>query len=406
MLSAERIMQRCDALARHSELPGGLTRVFLSPQNRAANELVLGWMREAGMQARVDAIGNVVGRYEGEKQPCLMLGSHLDTVRDAGRYDGMLGVITAIECVGALNATGRRLPFAIEVVGFGDEEGVRFGTTMLGSRAIAGALDPAVLKTTDAAGVTIEEALRAFGLDPAGMRDVARKKGTVAAYAELHIEQGPVLEAERLPVGVVTAINGFSRLRVTLQGEAGHAGTVPMNLRRDALAAAAECVLAIERIARADAELVGTVGRIEAKPGAINVIPGEVQFTIDLRAPRDELRAQAVGSARAQVEAIAKKRHVGCRIEMLQQLGVAACAPWLMSQLERAVAAEGFPVRKLPSGAGHDGMALKSIADIAMLFVRCKGGVSHNPAESITEADAAVGARTLLRFIENFELPA
>jgi allantoate deiminase len=406
MLSAERIMQRCDALARHSELPGGLTRVFLSPQNRAANELVLGWMREAGMQARVDAIGNVVGRYEGEKQPCLMLGSHLDTVRDAGRYDGMLGVITAIECVGALNAKGRRLPFAIEVVGFGDEEGVRFGTTMLGSRAIAGALDPAVLKTTDAAGVTIEGALRAFGLDPTGIRDVARKKGTVAAYAELHIEQGPVLEAESLPVGVVTAINGFSRLRVTLQGEAGHAGTVPMNLRRDALAAAAECVLAIERIARADAELVGTVGRIEAKPGAINVIPGEVQFTIDFRAPRDDLRGRAVGSAKAEVEAIAKKRRIGCRVEMLQELGVAACAPWLMQQLERAVAAEGFSVRKLPSGAGHDGMALKNIADIAMLFVRCKGGISHNPAESITEADAAVGARTLLRFIENFELPA
>jgi allantoate deiminase len=406
MLSAERIMQRCDALARHSELPGGLTRVFLSPQNRAANELVLGWMREAGMQARVDAIGNVVGRYEGEKQPCLMLGSHLDTVRDAGRYDGMLGVITAIECVGALNATGRRLPFAIEVVGFGDEEGVRFGTTMLGSRAIAGALDPAVLKTTDAAGTSIEDALRAFGLDPAGIRDVARKTGTVAAYAELHIEQGPVLEAEGLPVGVVTAINGFSRLRVTLQGEAGHAGTVPMNLRRDALAAAAECVLAIERIARADAELVGTVGRIEAKPGAINVIPGEVQFTIDFRAPRDDLRGRAVGSAKAEVEAIAKKRRIGCRVEMLQELGVAACAPWLMQQLERAVAAEGFSVRKLPSGAGHDGMALKNIADIAMLFVRCKGGISHNPAESITEADAAVGARTLLRFIENFELPA
>jgi len=406
MLSAERIMQRCDALARHSELPGGLTRVFLSRENRAANELVLGWMREAGMQASVDAIGNVVGRYEGQQQPCLMLGSHLDTVRDAGRYDGMLGVVSAIECVAALHERRKRLPFAIEVVGFGDEEGVRFATTMLGSRAIAGALDPAVLKTTDAAGVSIEEALRAFGLDPAGMRDVARKKGSVAAYAELHIEQGPVLEAEGLPVGVVTAINGFSRLRVTLQGEAGHAGTVPMNLRRDALAAAAECVLAIERIARADVDLVGTVGRIEARPGAINVIPGEVQFTIDFRAPRDELRMQAVGSARAEVEAIAEKRHVGCRIEMLQELGVAACAPWLMSQLARAVVAEGFPVRKLPSGAGHDGMALKNIADIAMLFVRCKGGISHNPAESITEADAAVGARTLLRFIENFELPA
>ena len=404
VISPARIMQRCDALARHSELPGGLTRVFLSRENRAANELVLGWMREAGMQAQVDAIGNVVGRYEGERKQSLMLGSHLDTVRDAGRYDGMLGVITAIECVAALK--GRKLPFSIEVVGFGDEEGVRFGTTMLGSRAIAGALDLSVLDTRDAAGITVRDALREFGLHPAGVSKVARKKGEVAAYAELHIEQGPVLEAEGLPVGVVTAINGFSRLRATLSGMAGHAGTVPMNLRKDALAAAAECVLAIERIARGEPELVGTVGRIEAKPGAINVIPGEVQFTIDFRAPRDELRHDAVEKTKTEIEAIARRRGVTAKIENIQELGVAACAPWLMQQLERAVAAEGVRVRKLPSGAGHDGMALKNIADIAMLFVRCKGGISHNPAESITEADAAVGARTLLRFIENFELPA
>jgi allantoate deiminase len=220
---------------------------------------------------------------------------------------------------------------------------------------------------------------------------------------ELHIEQGPVLEAEGLPVGVVSAINGFSRLKVALRGLAGHAGTVPMHLRRDALAAAAECVLAVERIARADAEVVGTVGRIEAKPGAINVIPGEVHFTIDFRAPRDDLRARAVQDATAEVAAIAKRRGIECTIERLQELGVAPCAPWLMSQLERAVAAEGFPVRKLPSGAGHDGMALKSIADIAMLFVRCKGGISHNPAEAISAEDAGAGARTLLGFIEAFE---
>ena len=401
-------MERCDALARHSEQPGGLTRVFLSPENRAASELVLGWMREAGMRAAVDAIGNVVGRYEGERTgaPCLMLGSHLDTVRDAGRYDGMLGVVTAIECVAALNGRPRRLPFAVEVVGFGDEEGVRFGTTMLGSRAIAGALDPASLQARDANGVTVKDALRQFGLDPARVREVARRKGDVAAYAELHIEQGPVLEAEGLPVGVVTAINGFSRLRATLTGQAGHAGTVPMGLRRDALAAAAECVLALERVAKSDPELVGTVGRIEAKPGAINVIPGEVQFTIDIRAPRDELRQGAVTEVATQIEKIARTRDVGCTVETLQQLGVAKCAPWLMQQFERAIAAEGIRVRKLPSGAGHDGMAMKTLTDIAMLFVRCKGGISHNPAESISEADAGVGARTLLRFIEDFELPA
>jgi allantoate deiminase len=400
-------MERCDALARHSELPGGLTRVFLSPEARAATDKVLGWMREAGMQARLDAIGNVVGRYEAERpgRPCLMLGSHLDTVRDAGKYDGMLGVVSAIECVHALHAKKARLPFAIEVVGFGDEEGVRFGTTLLGSRAIAGTLDPKVLDTKDASGKTIAAALAEFGLDPSALPQVSRKKGEVAAYAELHIEQGPVLEAEELPVGVVTAINGFSRLRVTLRGEAGHAGTVPMNLRRDALAAAAECILAVEKIAREHAELVGTVGRIDARPGAINVIPGEVQFTVDVRAPHDPVRVQALAAVKVEVGRIARERNLAHAIESLQDFDSSTCAPWLMKQLERAVAAEGLPVRRLPSGAGHDGMALQAIADICMLFVRCKGGISHNPAEAITEADAAAGARVLARFISDFSVP-
>src|SRR6202008_4714959 len=294
MPDAARIMQRCDSLARHSELAGGLTRVFLSREYRAATGEVLGWMGGAGMQASLDAIGNVAGRYEGTRAglPCLMLGSHLDTVRDAGRYDGMLGVISAIECVSFLNSRKKRLPFAIEVIGFGDEEGVRFGTTLLGSRAVAGIFDDKALSAIDSNGKAMRDALGEFGLDPKRIPELARSKGDVLAYAELHIEQGPVLEAERLAVGVVTAINGFSRLRVTLRGTAGHAGTVPMNLRRDALAGAAECVLATERIAKGHAELVGTVGRIEAKPGAINVIPGEVSFTVDVRAPQDGLRKQ------------------------------------------------------------------------------------------------------------------
>jgi len=404
MLDPSRILQRCDALARHSELPGGLTRVFLSPQARAAADLVLGWMREAGMQARLDAIGNALGRYEGERPAaaCLMLGSHLDTVRDAGKYDGMLGVVTAIECVHLLNARKERLPFAIEVLGFGDEEGVRFGTTLLGSRALAGTLDPRVLESTDAQGVSIAQALRDFGLDPQEIPSVRRKRGEVLAYAELHIEQGPVLEAEGLPVGVVSAINGFSRLRVTLRGEAGHAGTVPMRLRRDALAAAAECVLAVERIARARPELVATVGRIEARPGAINVIPGEVQFTVDVRAPEDAAREQAAAAVRTEIALIAEARSIGFEIETLQELGSSACAPWLMAQLERAVAGEGLRCLRLPSGAGHDGMALKAIADIAMLFVRCKRGISHHPAEAISAEDAGTGARVLYRFIHDF----
>ena len=408
MLDPARIMQRCDALAGHSELPGGLTRVFLSPQARAATDEMLGWMREAGMQAKLDAIGNAAARYEGDRPglPCLMLGSHLDTVRDAGKYDGMLGVISAIECVHDLHYRKKRLPFAIEVIGFGDEEGVRFGTTLLGSRAVAGIFDARSLEAKDPAGKAMRDALSEFGLEPKRIPELARKKGQVLAYAELHIEQGPVLEAEGLPVGVVTAINGFSRLRVTLRGVAGHAGTVPMNLRRDALAGAAECVLAAEKIAKGHPELVATVGRIEAKPGAINVIPGEVGFTVDVRAPQDPLRKHAVAAIRSQIEQVSKDRKLECEIELLQEFGVTTCAPWLMAQMDQAVARQGFRVRRLPSGAGHDGMALGAITDICMLFVRCKGGISHSPLESITEADAAAGARVLLDFIEHFQLPA
>ena len=317
--------------------------------------------------------------------------------------DRLLGPPIPQELVAALRDDGVRLPFAIEVVGFGDEEGVRFGTTMLGSRALAGALPRSELETRDAAGVSIAEALLAFGLDPQALEECRRAKNQVLAYVELHIEQGPVLESEGLPVGVVSAISGFSRMRVVLTGRAGHAGTVPMPLRRDALAAAAECVLAVERIARANPESVATVGRIEASPGAINVIPGRVAFTVDVRAPGDALCLQVVEDVRTEIARLAKARSVDCEIQMLQQLGVAECAPWLVGQLERAVAAEGIRVRRLPSGAGHDGMALKSLADIAMLFVRCKDGVSHNPAEAIAEEDAAAGARVLHRFIRDFQ---
>ena len=252
------------------------------------------------MSARLDAIGNVVGRYEGAVPgaPCLMLGSHLDTVRNAGKYDGMLGVVAAIDCVHALNARGTRLPFAIEVVGFADEEGVRFGSTLLGSRAIAGTFDPRLLDSRDGGGTSMRDALTAFGLDPERSGNAARRRADVLAYAELHIEQGPVLEAEGIPVGVVTAINGANRFTVDIEGFAGHAGTVPMDLRRDALAAAAECVLAIESRCAREPELVGTVGRLEAAPGATNVIPGHVRFTIDLRAPQDDRRAQRGGRHR------------------------------------------------------------------------------------------------------------
>ena len=402
--SGARIMERCEALARCSEQPDGLTRVYLSPEQRAANALVLGWMQEAGMSARLDAAGNAVGRYEGDRPglPCLMLGSHLDTVRDAGRYDGMLGVVCGIECVAALSSRNRRLPFALEVVGFADEEGVRFNATLLGSRAVAGTFDRANLDRADREGITMREAMRSFGLDPDAIGQAARRRQDLLAYAELHIEQGPVLEEEGLPVGVVTAINGGNRFSVELTGMAGHAGTVPMGLRRDALAAAAECVMAVELIAGSERELVGTVGKIEALPGAINVIPGRVRFSVDVRAPTDAQRERAAEAIRGAFADIARRRQVRLDMQLLWEAKTAPCASWLQDQIGAAIAAENIGVRRLPSGAGHDGMAMIAIADIGMLFVRCKDGISHNPAEAITEADAGAAARVFLRFIEHF----
>lgn len=406
-LNARRIMDRCDSLARHTEHAGGLTRICFSNQQRAANDEVLGWMRRAGMQARLDAIGNVIGRYEGiqHRLPSLVLGSHLDTVRDAGRYDGMLGVIVAIDCVQAFADTGKRFPFAIEIAGFCDEEGVRFGTTLLGSRALAGNFELKALEACDRDGATLAQAMRDFGLDPSRIGGAAIKKNDILAYVELHIEQGPVLESLGLPLGVVTAINGFSRLRFKLTGTAGHAGTVPMHLRRDALAAAAECVLAVERMAQGTPDLVATVGRLEVSPGAINVIPGEVNFTMDVRSPSDAIRGATVLEMMDTVRNVVEKRQIGVAIERLQEQNVATCAQWLTAQLEQALLAENHLVHRLPSGAGHDGMAMQAITDIAMLFVRCKEGISHHPAEAITEADALAGAQVLARFIENFKVP-
>ncbi len=402
-LGAE-IMRQADELAAITEEPGRLTRTFLTAEHRRAGETVIGWMRAAGMSAGFDAIGNVVGRYEGRSPglPVLLLGSHLDTVRDAGRYDGMLGVITAIACVGELSRQGERPDFAIEVFGFGDEEGVRFQSTLLGSRAVAGCFDPALLERRDATGISLREALDRFGLAPERIGTAARRPEQALAYVELHIEQGPVLEAEGLPLGVVTSIAGASRYAVTLTGEAGHAGTVPMGLRRDALAAAAEAVLLVEQRCAQGSRLVGTVGRIAAAPGAINVIPGRAEFSLDIRAAEDEERRRATDDILRGIETICRRRDVTLEVTQTHDNAATACAPWLMAQLDRAVASRGIAIRRLPSGAGHDAMVMAGITDIGMLFVRCRRGVSHNPAEAITEEDAELGAAALLDFIRHF----
>src|SRR6202047_4843131 len=401
----DEIVGRIDELAAISEAPEHLARVFLTKEHRAAADLILTWMRSAGMRAHLDAIGNVCGRYEGERPglPCLMLGSHYDTVRDAGKWDGPLGLITAISCVADLNRRGRRLPFAVEVTGFADEEGVRFASTLLGSRAVAGTFDESVLGSKDSAGISMRDALLQFGLDPDHIGAAARARSELLAYVELHIEQGPVLEGLNLPVGVVSAIAGAPRLAARRTGMAGHAGTVPMVLRRDALAGAAECIVAIEEFCRTDEDgLVGTVGYIHGMPGATNVIPGQVSFTIDIRAPTDAHRKLAVADIVRRIETIAKRRKLSLQLDVAHESRTVPCAPWLKRQVAEAIAAEGYRVFELPSGAGHDGMAMIDIADVAMVFVRCRGGISHHPDEQLGRAAAEAGARVLLRLIENF----
>ena len=401
---AARTLQRIDELAAISESPDALTRICFSPEHRRAGDLILRWMEEAGLAARMDEIGNVIGRYEGEVPglPCLMLGSHYDTVRDAGKWDGPLGVLTALECVAEIARRGLRLPFALEVVGFADEEGVRFSSTLLGSRAIAGTFDYGALEAKGGDGLTMREAMQAFGLKSSAIRHAARKRGDILAYAELHIEQGPVLEVEDLPVGVVTAISGASRFLIALEGMAGHAGTVPMHLRRDALAGAAECICAVEQLCGGHPGLVGTVGQIVAEPGATNVIPGRVRFTIDIRAADDAERKDAVSAVIHAIDEIAARRRLKARITKTHENRTAICAPWLRAQLGAAIEAGGYRALELPSGAGHDGMAMIEVTDIAMLFVRCRGGVSHHPDEHVSAEDAEAALRTLLRFIEDF----
>ena len=381
--------------------------MYLTQAHREAADAVMEWMRAAGMTARIDAIGNVVGRYEGQAPgaPALLTGSHIDTVRDAGAYDGNLGVALPIACIGELHAQGERLPFAVEVIAFGDEEGVRFPTTLSGSRAVAGSFDPAVLALQDEAGVTLADALLAFGGDPNAVAREARRREDVLAFVEVHIEQGPVLEDAGLPVGIVTAISGACRFTIEVGGMAGHAGTLPMGLRRDALAGAAEMLLAIERRAGGSEGLVATAGCLEVSPGAANVVPGRVQFTLDIRAPDDSLRCAAFDDIRERTEAIARRRNLALAIEEFHEAAAVACAPALMTQLEDAITRCGHRPLRLPSGAGHDAMAMAALCPVAMLFLRCGGGVSHNPAESVAPEDVDVAAQVFLDFLRHFRPP-
>ncbi|MBX6329483.1 MAG: allantoate amidohydrolase [Pseudolabrys sp.] len=397
-------MALLDLFARHSDDAGKLTRLYLSPAHKSAIAELSGWMRAAGLAVAVDALGTLTGRYESAQPgaPTLLIGSHIDTVRDAGRYDGALGVLAGLVAVEELASRSERMPFAIEIVAFGDEEGVRFPTTLLSSRALAGRFDSACLDMRDAQGITLRQALVDFGCDPEQIGAIARRSDHLLGYVEVHIEQGPTLAEARKPVGVVTAIAGAKRLSVDVIGKAGHAGTVPMRLRRDALAAASEMILAIERIARAAANIVATVGNAAISPGAPNVIPGKVSFSVDLRAPNDADRDAALSGISQAMEEIARKRGVRLESQIVHETPAVACSPSMTECLTQAIRRQGFPAPMMVSGAGHDASAVASLCPVGMMFVRCAGGISHSPEESVTTEDADVCVRVLLDFLRGF----
>jgi hydantoinase/carbamoylase family amidase len=398
--TAAGVLARAAALGEISEEPGRLTRRFATGALRAAGDLVGEWMAAAGMDVRWDDAGNVVGRYAGsggDARPPFALGSHLDTVPGAGRYAGFLGVLVAVAAVERLATRGERLAFPLEVAAFADEEGARFGVAYLGSAAYAGLFEPAWLHLVDESGTTVTDALRSLGDDPDAVLRASRP--TLAGYLEVHIEQGPVLEHEDLPVGVVTAISGRTRASIGLRGQAGHAGTLPMPWRHDALAAAAEAVLAVEEIAGREDGLVATVGTLSVEPGAANVVPGAVTFSLDVRHVEDRARARAAGEMRDVISRIAATRQVELSWEVLQETPAVAMAPWLRERLAEAIAAEGLRAASLVSGAGHDAVVLARVCDAAMLFVRCAGGISHDPRESVEEADVAVAIDVVERFL-------
>lgn len=405
------IIARAQSLGRHSDSPEHYTRTYLTPAHQAAARQLADWMREAGMAVRVDAVGNVIGRYEGASAGAktLLMGSHFDSVRNGGKYDGVLGILLGIACVSELNQRGERLPVAIEIAGFSDEEGARFQTSFLSSKAMVGGFDASLLERRDAEGMTLADAMRAAGLDPTRTAEARIDTSKLAAYIEVHIEQGPVLLMEGQPLGVVTSIAAGAKHMMKVTGQAGHAGTVPMPMRHDALAAVAEMVLAIERRCSAGGSLVGTVGILDVKDGTGNVIPGEVRFSIDIRAGEKETLDAARRDVFAELDAIAQRRGVRLEGNRTHDVRPVACSPALQEQLAAAIERTlgKSPARRLPSGAGHDAMVMAEVTDAAMMFVRCgAGGVSHNPAETVSAEDAGLALRALVDFTRRFGAPA
>ena len=400
---AQTVMNWCDQLASISSNPENISRFYLTPEHKRCNALVADWMQDAGMETWEDAAGNLCGRYEASDTcaKTLLIASHLDSIPNAGAYDGILGVLVAIAAVKKLNDTNTALPYAIEIIGFGDEEGTRFGSTLLGSRAVAGTWNPAWWELKDRAGISLHQAFIDFGLQPDDIKTAALHADDILAYLEVHIEQGPVLEDQQLALGIVTSIAGARRFSIDITGYAGHAGTVPMDMRKDALVGAALGIAQIENIAK-EYNVVATVGKISCGPGAVNVIPGHASFTIDIRSGDDQLRDQAFAKIQRELDAICVARELSASWQEIHNAPAVVCADWIQEIQASVLCDMGVKPYKLMSGAGHDAMAMADICDVAMYFVRCKGGVSHHPDESVTVEDVALSIEALSRTLEKF----
>lgn len=402
---AQNIIERCREMACITDVPGETTRLFLSAATRDVHTLLLRWVRDAGLEGRVDDAGNVraVRLAASPSAPRVVLFSHIDTVPNAGAFDGPLGVMLALEAISLL--AEEQLPFAIEVIGFSEEEGVRFGFPFLGSMAVTGQVVPATLERQDPNGVSVEEALYGFGLRPQNIAKSCALAPETFAALEVHIEQGPVLEAENLSLGVVEAIVGQSRFELIFTGQANHAGTTPMRLRHDALAAAAQWVTEVERYAANYQQLVATVGQLGVSPGAVNVVPGEVRATLDVRHPKDESRHAAVANLLTKAELAAAQRGVRVSARAMSKQAAVPMNRELTVALQDAAARAGHETHAMFSGAGHDAMILAPHVPTAMLFLRSPGGLSHHPEETVRVVDVEAALGTVLEFVHGLKPP-
>ncbi|MDD1781054.1 allantoate amidohydrolase [Enterovibrio sp. ZSDZ35] len=391
-------------LAECSESETGVTRFPFTPEHRRANALLTAWMEEAGLRVHMDNAGTLIGRYDaGKNTRTLLMGSHQDSVKQGGAYDGIMGVVLPIIALKTLKRQGKTLPYSVEILAFGDEEGVRFPTALVGPRALAGTLDESVIDRKDKQGHSLRDALSSFGLEPEKIGQLKRRPENILGFIETHIEQGPVLEHEGLPLGVVSAICGIERHQLTFTGQAAHAGTVPMHLRKDALTAAAAVTLEAEKLAIKLPDLLATVGQLDVTPNVPNAVPGRVSMTIELRSPVDEVREKAGNILQTFAKETAQLRGLGCEVDRTYSQSATVCNASLQLSIASAIASLGKRVFTLPSGATHDASAMADLTPVAMLFVRCRKGISHNPSEFASEEDMGLAIKALMHLLSNLQ---